>query len=147
MAQKDAARIGFAFAIFGTLLFSLKSIFIKLLYAEGLDDIINATHPDVVSIEGAFYCKNVKTAMVLGEARGVAIAACARHGLAIYEYAPRRVKQALVGYGRAEKDQVAKMVKMLLGLEEQPQSDAADALAIAICHIHNMRNITAVQSV
>jgi len=114
--------------------------------AEGLDDIIKEMRPDAVAIEGAFYCKNVKTAMVLGEARGVAIAACARHGLPIYEYAPRRVKQAVVGNGRAEKDQVAKMVKVMLGLAEQPQADAADALAIAICHIHNLRNIAAVQS-
>ena len=109
--------------------------------AEGLDDIIRRTRPQEVAIEGAFFCKNVKTAMVLGEARGVAIAACARHGIPVYEYAPRLVKQAVVGVGRAEKDQVAKMVKTMLGLAEQPQGDAADALAIAICHLHRRNSV------
>ncbi len=114
--------------------------------AEGIEDIIKTTAPTAVAIEGAFYSRNVKTAMVLGEARGVAIAACARHGLPLYEYAPRRVKQAVVGVGKAEKDQVAKMVMTLLGLQEQPQSDAADALAIAICHIHSHKPLPGLQS-
>jgi crossover junction endodeoxyribonuclease RuvC len=109
--------------------------------AEGIEDIIARTTPDVVSIEGAFYCKNVRTAMVLGEARGVAIATCAAHAIPVYEYAPRRVKQAVVGVGGADKQQVARMVMTLLGLREEPQSDAADALALAICHIHSDRGI------
>lgn len=114
--------------------------------ADGINKIIEETKPSAVSIEGSFFYKNAKTAMVLGEARGVAIATCAAHGLPIYEYAPRRVKQAVVGYGNAEKQQVAKMVMTLLNLQEQPQSDAADALAIAICHIHSYKNFPGMQS-
>ncbi len=109
--------------------------------ASGIEDIIARTSPDAVAIEGAFFFKNAKTAMVLGEARGVAIATCALAEMPVYEYAPRRVKQAIVGVGGADKKQVARMVMTLLGLREEPQSDAADALAIAICHIHSDRGI------
>jgi crossover junction endodeoxyribonuclease RuvC len=109
--------------------------------AEGIERIIAETQPDEVSIEGAFFFKNAKTALVLAEARGVAIATCAAHALPIYEYAPRRMKQAVVGIGSADKLQVARMVTTLLNLKEQPQSDAADALALAICHIHSNRGI------
>lgn len=76
--------------------------------------------------------------MVLGQARGTAITACAVKGLAITEHSPRKVKSAVVGTGTAQKDQVAKMVMRLLNLDEQPQEDAADALAIAICHYHQL---------
>jgi len=114
-------------------------------HSRCLENIFNAitelieTHaPDCAAIEGAFFAKNAKTAMVLGQARGVAIAACAIKGLAITEHSPRSVKSALVGSGAAQKDQVAKMVVRLLGLNEQPQEDAADALAIAICHHHQL---------
>ncbi|MFC1462326.1 crossover junction endodeoxyribonuclease RuvC [Verrucomicrobiota bacterium] len=103
---------------------------------EGLSELITRTGPDAAAIEGAFYSKNVKTAMILGEARGVAIAACARAGLPVYEYAPRRIKQALVGIGSASKNQVRQMVMTLLSLDKEPQEDAGDALAIAICHLH-----------
>lgn len=109
--------------------------------AEGIRRVIVETSPTGVSIEGAFFCKNVKTAMVLGEARGVAIATCAEAGLPIYEYAPRRVKQAVTGVGSAEKLQVMKMVMLLLGLNEAIQQDAADALALAICHLQSARGI------
>lgn len=109
--------------------------------AVGIEKMIEATQPDEVSIEGAFFFKNAKTAMVLGEARGVAIATCAAHNLPVYEYAPRRVKQAVVGIGSADKHQVARMVMTLLNLKEQPQSDAADALALAICHINSAHGI------
>ncbi len=99
--------------------------------------IIADERPDVVAIEDIFYCKNVRTSVVLGEARGVVITAAALAELEVYEYAPRRVKQAVVGTGSAQKQQVAKMVTSILGLPEEPQEDAADALAIAICHIHS----------
>jgi crossover junction endodeoxyribonuclease RuvC len=99
--------------------------------------------PDAAAVEGIFYCRNVKTAVMLGEARGVVIAACARAGLPVFEYPPRRVKQALVGRGEAEKEQVAGMVMRLLGLKEIPQEDSADALAIAICHAHARTAIAA----
>jgi crossover junction endodeoxyribonuclease RuvC len=109
----------------------------------GIKEIIERSKPQAVAIEGIFFCKNVKTIMMLGEARGIVIAICAAGGIPVYEYAPRRVKQAVVGFGGAEKDQVAKMVMSLLGLREKPQEDAADALAIAICHLHNRTGCTA----
>lgn len=101
-------------------------------------ELIDRTEPSVVSIEGIFYCRNLGTAVKLGEARGAAIAACASRGLTIYEYAPRKVKQAVVGYGNAGKQQVRKMLLRILNLSEEPQEDAGDALAIAVCHLHNM---------
>ena len=101
----------------------------------GLDEILGRAGPEAVAIEGIFFCKNVRTAVVLGEARGAAIAACARAGLPIFEYSPRRIKQAVVGFGGADKRQVRRMVMTLLGLTEEPQEDAGDALAIAICHL------------
>jgi crossover junction endodeoxyribonuclease RuvC len=108
--------------------------------------VLERCRPQAAAIEGVFFCKNVKTAVALGEARGAAIAACAMADVPLYEYSPRRVKQAVVGYGSAGKDQVKKMVMALLHLAEEPQSDAADALAIAICHAHaakgwNMPNL------
>lgn len=98
--------------------------------------LLAATRPDAAAIEGVFVAKNVRTTMILGQARGVAIAACAETGVPVHEYPPRRVKQALVGYGAAQKDQVGRMVERLLALPAAPPEDAADALAIAICHLH-----------
>ncbi len=103
---------------------------------NSITDLIEEHRPTCAAIEGAFFAKNANTAMILGQARGVAIAACARKGLEIAEHSPRKVKSAVVGTGTAQKDQVAKMVVRLLNLAEQPQEDAADALAIAICHYH-----------
>lgn len=94
--------------------------------------------PDAVAIEGVFYAKYVQTTLVLGEARGVAIEACAETGLQVFEYEPRRVKQAVAGWGNATKEQMQKMVVSLLGLEKTPPEDAADALAIAICHLQSV---------
>ncbi len=102
-----------------------------------IDQLITEFSPDEAAIEGAFFAKNVKTAMILGQARGVVLAACALRTLPVYEYSPRSIKQATVGAGAATKEQVAKMVMRLLGLAEQPQEDAADALAAAICHAHH----------
>jgi len=111
---------------------------------RGLREVIAHHRPDVVAIENVFYCKNVNSAIKLGEARGVAILAAAEHGLDIFEYMPRKVKQAVVGNGAAEKGQVQLMVKALLGLKERPEpEDAADALAVAICHAHAMPGIMA----
>jgi crossover junction endodeoxyribonuclease RuvC len=109
----------------------------------GLRERIGRMQPDAAAIEDIFFCKNVRTAMILGEARGVAIAACAAAGLPVYEYAPRRVKQAVAGNGAADKVQVRKMVMSLLALEEEPQEDAGDALAIALCHLHGRSSIAA----
>ncbi len=110
---------------------------------EGICDYIATQRPDAAAIEGVFFCKNVRTAVSLGQARGAAIAACAVADIPIFEYAPRRIKQAVVGLGSAGKGQVGKMVMSMLGLSELPQEDAADALAIAICHLHNMTGYAA----
>ena len=109
----------------------------------GITGVIERLNPSAVAVEGVFFCKNVKTTLMLGEARGAVITACAVRGLSVYEYAPRRVKQAVSGFGGAEKNQVARMVMSLLALREQPQEDAADALAIAICHLHNLTGYAA----
>ena len=101
-----------------------------------IGEILERGKPGIVAIEGIFFCKNVRTAVILGEARGVVIAACGAAGVSVYEYSPRRVKQAVVGFGGAGKDQVIRMVTSLLGLSAAPAEDAADALAIAICHAH-----------
>ena len=95
-------------------------------------------HPDVASIEELFFNTNAKTAILVGQARGVAILACVKGGLEIEEYTPLQIKQALVGYGRADKKQVQIMVKTILNLKEIPKpDDTADALAAAICHGHS----------
>ena len=90
-----------------------------------LTALLERTKPEAAAIEGGFFFKNAKTAMILGEARGVVIATCAAAGVPVYEYAPRRVKQSLTGFGAAEKAQVAKMVVTILGLSETPAEDAA----------------------
>ncbi|MEW8973332.1 MAG: crossover junction endodeoxyribonuclease RuvC [Tissierellaceae bacterium] len=107
----------------------LKIIYEELLY------IIDKYNPEDLAIEELFFNKNVKTAIKVGQARGVEVLAAINRGLDIYEYTPLQIKQAVVGYGRAEKHQVQEMVKMLLNLDEIPRpDDAADALAVAICH-------------
>jgi crossover junction endodeoxyribonuclease RuvC len=94
-------------------------------------------HPDRVALEDVFYAVNVKSALKLGQVRGVAMLVAATAGLDVAEYSPLSIKSAVVGYGRAEKHQVQQMVARLLKLDEIPESpDAADALAIAICHLH-----------
>lgn len=108
---------------------------------EGVSDLIDRMKPDAVAIEGIFFSKNVKVSVILGEARGAVIAACARAGVPVYEHSPRSVKQALVGFGGAHKGQVGKMVMALLGLTEAPPEDAADALGIAICHLQSSHGI------
>lgn len=103
----------------------------------GLQELIVHHRPDRVAIEDVFYATNVKSALKLGQVRGVAMLAAASAGLEVAEYSPLSIKSAVVGYGRAEKHQVQQMVARLLNLDEIPQpSDAADALAIAICHLH-----------
>ena len=104
---------------------------------EELGELITEHHPDEVAIEGIFYALNVKSALKLGQVRGVAMLAAASAGLEVAEYSPLTIKSSVVGYGRAEKQQVQQMVTRLLGLAEAPEPmDASDALAIAICHLH-----------
>lgn len=106
---------------------------------EQLGDLIAEHQPDCVAVEGVIYVQSMKTAIMLGAARGSALLAAAHYGLEIFEYAPKRVKQSVTGSGNAEKTQVAFMVRALLGLTETPQADAADALAIAITHLRMRR--------
>src|SRR5579859_5703562 len=102
-----------------------------------LTHIIAEHRPEVVAIEDVFYAINVKSALKLGQVRGVAMLAASSSGLEVAEYSPLSIKSAVVGYGRAEKQQVQHMVTKLLNLAEIPEPpDAADALAIAICHLH-----------
>lgn len=110
-----------------------------------ITELLAEHHPDVVAIEGAFFAKNARTAMILGQARGVVLAASARAGVPVYEYAPRDVKLALSGFGAATKLQVAKMITSILRLKQVPQEDAADALAIALCHLHRVSGVHAVE--
>ncbi len=102
---------------------------------EAMRALIAEHRPDAVAVEGIFFCKNVRTALILGHARGVVVAAAASAKVPVFEHEPRRVKQAVVGYGAADKSQVGRMVARLLGLATPPEpEDAADALAIALCH-------------
>ena len=102
----------------------------------GLCEVMSAHRPEEVSIEKVFMARNPDSALKLGQARGAALTAVVQSGEPVFEYSARQVKQAVVGRGGAEKVQVAEMVKHLLGLEKRPQEDAADALAIALCHAH-----------
>lgn len=102
---------------------------------DGLIDIIEKYKPDAFAVEELFFNKNIKTALTVGHARGVAVLAGSKCGMQVYEYTPLQVKQAVVGYGRAEKSQIQQMVKVLLNLPGIPKpDDVADALAVAICH-------------
>lgn len=102
-----------------------------------LTAIIATHHPEIMAIEDVFYAVNVKTALKLGQVRGVAMLAASSSGLQVEEYSPLSIKSAVVGYGRADKFQVQQMVTRLLNLPAAPEpTDASDALAIAICHIH-----------
>ena len=102
----------------------------------GIQEAIRLSAPDAMAIEDIFYGKNIRSLIKQGHVRGVAILAGADGGLPVYEYSPLEIKKAVVGYGRAEKGQVQMMVRAILKLPELPPPDAADALAVAICHIH-----------
>ena len=114
------------------------SVCLQTIY-EGLRGVIEATKPDAMAIEDIFYGKNVQSLIKQGHVRGVAILAGKHMGVPTFEYSPTEIKKAIVGYGRAEKEQVQKMAKTILKLSELPPPDAADALAVAICHIHFLK--------
>jgi crossover junction endodeoxyribonuclease RuvC len=101
---------------------------------QTLRGVLEQYHPGVCVVEGLFFAQNLQTALIMGEARGAALAAIAETGVEIYELAPRKVKQAIVGYGAAQKLAVAKMVQRMLRLAAPPAPDAADALALALTH-------------
>jgi crossover junction endodeoxyribonuclease RuvC len=113
-----------------------------------LSEVIARYHPDAVAVEQPFVAKNVKTALAIGKAQAVAILAAANRGIPTYEYSPAQVKRAATNYGASSKEQVQEMVKLQLGMDEIPRpDDAADALAVAICHIRetHLQNLLAAQ--
>lgn len=102
--------------------------------------LIREARPDALAIEELFFSRNVTTALTVGQARGIVLLAAAQAGLPVFEYKPAEVKQALAGYGRADKQQIQEMLRLMLGLAEVPRpDDAADAIAVAICHLHSVR--------
>ncbi len=105
---------------------------------RGLRELIEEVRPDVVAMEEAFFGVNVQSTLALGEARGVALFIAAEHGLTVTGYPPATVKKSVVGHGRATKEQIGFLVRALLSLRRTPEPDAADALAIAICHARSM---------
>lgn len=125
---------------YGTVKSSPRDAFSKRLLKiyKGIEEVIERFEPDVLSVEEAFYAKNVKVALKLGQVRGVVLLLGEKSGLDVAEYSPRLIKKTVVGYGNAEKHQVQEMVRLLLKLKKNPEPhDAADALAIAICHFHH----------
>lgn len=108
---------------------------------SGVTQIIQQYRPDEFAIEQVFMAKNADSALKLGQARGAAIVAATQQGLPVAEYSARQIKQSVVGKGNAEKTQVQHMVVQLLSLSKKPQSDAADALAVALCHHHTQQNL------
>lgn len=109
---------------------------------ENIDELINTVHPQAVSIEKLYFNTNEKTAVNVCQARGVILLACTKNRIPIYEYTPLQIKQAVTGYGRADKKQIMYMVTKLLGLKKEPHpDDTADALAAAICHAYSSESI------
>jgi len=104
----------------------------------GISEVIRTYRPDVVAIEDVFMAKNAASALKLGQARGALIAACCHEGLEVHTYSPTAVKQSVVGFGRAEKQQVQHMIQRILAPKEKMTEDAADALAVAVCHAHHI---------
>ncbi len=139
-AVLDYSRDRFKVIDFGAVTTDSKtplSLRLKQLFNQ-LDDIINTRVPEQFALEQLFFNKNVRTALTVGHARGVAMLCAARAGLEVFEYTPLQVKQAVVGEGRADKGQVQFMVRALLSLRETPSpDDVADALAVAICHAYH----------
>ena len=105
---------------------------------EGLSEVMALQQPEVAAVEDVFVAHNSRSALKLGQARGAAVVAAMKQGLTVYDYSPRLVKQSVAGYGHAQKEQVQHMVRVLLELTGTPTSDAADALAVAICHANHM---------
>jgi crossover junction endodeoxyribonuclease RuvC len=118
---------------------SLFTAALEKVYNE-LFSIVAEEKPDAVAIENIFYGKNIKSLIKQGHVRGVAILAGSKHHLPVFEYTPLEIKKAVVGYGRAEKIQVQKMVQVIMNFSELPSEDASDAIAVAICHINHRKN-------
>ena len=127
---------------FGSIASKSKSAFehrLKSIY-DGLASVMEEYQPDTVAVEEVFYATNVKSTLKLGQTRGVALLAAAKADIALAEYSPLEVKQSVVGYGRADKNQVRDMVTAILKLQTKPEPlDVSDALAVAICHLHSYK--------
>ena len=136
--EKHGRRLGFVTC--GTIRTDGEKDFSRrlLLIFEGLSEVMELHHPEVAAVEDVFVAHNPRSALKLGQARGTAVVAAMRQGLMVHDYSPRMIKQAAAGYGQAEKEQVQHMVRALLDLSGVPSSDAADALAVAICHACRM---------
>ena len=106
---------------------------------DGINEVIQLHDPEAAAVEDVFLASNPRTAIKLGQARGAAVVAAMQNGLSVSDYSARQVKQAVAGYGQAEKKQVQHVVRLLLNLKRNPSSDAADALAVAICHANTAR--------
>jgi crossover junction endodeoxyribonuclease RuvC len=136
-AQGEAQLV--CFGVFETRAGEPMPLRLRSIYGE-LSALIRETRPEAMAVEELFFSRNVTTALSVGQARGVVLLAAAEAGLPVHEYKPAEVKQALVGYGSASKAQIQEMVRMMLGLAEVPRpDDAADAIAVAICHLHSRR--------
>jgi crossover junction endodeoxyribonuclease RuvC len=120
---------------------SLRSSSCLVAIRDRLAELIREHEPDCCALESVIYVQSYKTAIILGAARGAAILAAAENGLPVFEYSPKRIKQATVGHGSAGKNQVAFMVRALLGLTETPDADAADALAIGLTHLRSQEAV------
>lgn len=140
VVEGDADGRSYRLVEFGALKLSSSPTFAARLLkiSRGLEEVIGRLKPDACAIEEAFYAANPKVTLKLGQVRGVALLAAETAGLAIGEYSPRLIKQTVAGYGNADKQQVQQMVQVLLALKSVPEPhDAADALAVAICHFHH----------
>ncbi len=118
---------------------------LHLIY-QGIESVVTQYRPDEVGVEQVFMSRNADSALKLGQARGVAMVACAQQGVSVFEYSARQVKQSVVGTGAADKVQVQSMICRLLALSKTPQADAADALAVAVCHAHMSQGLVKILS-
>ena len=105
---------------------------------DGINEVIQLHAPEVAAVEDVFMANNASSALKLGQARGAAVVAAMQNGLGVHDYSAKKVKRSVVGYGQAEKGQVQHMIRVLLGLSSLPSVDAADALAVAVCHAHSL---------
>lgn len=110
---------------------------------DGVNEVIQLHSPQVAAVEDVFMANNASSALKLGQARGAAVVAAMQNGLGVHDYSAKKVKRSVVGYGQAEKGQVQHMIRVLLGLSSIPGADAADALAVAICHAHSLSSSAA----
>jgi len=136
----DASAAGLRFVACGTIRTSTSQAFAYRLSEifDGINEVIQLHGPAVAAVEEVFLASNPRSALKLGHARGAAVVAAMQNGLTVHDYTPRMVKQAVVGYGQATKGQVQHMVRVLLALSAAPSADAADALAVAVCHANRL---------